>query len=512
METYSNPILKGFYPDPSIVRVNNDYYMVNSTFQYFPAIPIHHSTDLVNWEQIGYGISESEYLDLSNISDSHGIWASDISYYNGEFYIFATMRLNNPDPGTKAPLRKILVTKSKNPEGPYSKPIVLDIDSIDPSHFVDDDGTHYCITAPGITITKLNSDCSEIIEPPKNVWKGTGLRCAEGPHILKKDGYYYAILAEGGTGYGHQISVGRSKNLYGPYESSPYNPALTQKYENARLQRCGHGDLVQTQNGDWWAVYLCGRPNCGSFTTVGRETSLDSVTWTDDNWFIVNGPSDTAACPDLPKSSYTKIYKDDFDSERLNFIWEFVRNPHYDKLSLTERKGFLTIEGGEFDLSDIRSYNTILRREESHSYTAVTRLEFEPKSESAQSGITCYYGINNYIKCFITLRNSLPTVILEENRNGIITEINSLNLENYNNSAYIKVNVNKQERSFEISLNETEYIEVGTVKSCEFLSDEGVTIGKHHTGTLVGMFSICLDNSISSKAYFDFFDYSNTNK
>lgn len=509
MEKYSNPILKGFYPDPSIVRVNDDYYMVNSTFQYFPAIPIHHSRDLVHWEQIGFGISENDYLDLSNISDSHGIWASDISYYEGEFYIFATMRLNDPKPGTKSPLRKILFTKSKNPEGPYSRPVVLDIDSIDPSHFVDDDGTHYCISAPGITITKLSSDCTEIVEPPQNVWKGTGLRCAEGPHILKKDGYYYAILAEGGTGYGHQISVGRSKNLYGPYKSSPYNPTLTQTDENARLQRCGHGDLVQTQNGDWWAVYLCGRPNCGSFTTLGRETSLNSVTWTEDGWFKVNGPTDFADVPKLEACEFGKIYKDDFNSDKLELMWEFVRNPHYDKLSLTEKSGYLMLEGGEFDLNDVRSYNTITRREEEHNYTAEIKLDFVPQSEKTQSGITCYYGIHNYIKCYVTLRNSVVTAVLQENRNDVITELAAMPLENYNGSVYMGVTVSGQSRTFAIGYAPNDLKNLGEIENCEFLCDEGVTIGKHHTGTMVGMFSLCFDEDIISKAYFDYFDYRN---
>ena len=215
MSTYRNPIVRGFYPDPSIVRVGDDYYMVNSSFQYFPAIPIHHSKDLVHWELIGHVITENDYLPLNETSDSHGIWAPDISYFNGEFYVFATMRLNDPPENNTGKLRQTLFMKSKNPEGPYSKPVVLDIDCIDPSHFVDDDGTHYCVTAPGITITKLTDDCEAIAEPTTLVWPGTGLRCAEGPHILKKDGWYYAILAEGGTGFGHQISVGRAKNVMG---------------------------------------------------------------------------------------------------------------------------------------------------------------------------------------------------------------------------------------------------------------------------------------------------------
>ena len=510
MNTYQNPVVRGFFPDPSIVRVEDDYYMINSSFQYFPAIPIHHSKDLVHWEMIGHVITENDYLDLSEISDSHGIWACDISYHDGEFYIFATFRLNNPPENNTGKLRQTLFMKSKNPAGPYSKPVVLDIDSIDPSLFVDDDGSKYCISAPGITITKLTDDCTAIAEPTVTAWPGTGTRCPEGPHILKKDGWYYAILAEGGTGFGHQISVGRAKNIYGPYESSPINPALKQKDPNALLQRSGHGDLVQTQNGDWWVVYLCGRRNEGNYTTIGRETSLDKVTWTDDGWFIVNdgnGPSSINNAPEgLPWTEYEDVNFDDFDEDKLSLKWEFVRNPKTDKISLTKNKGYFTITAGEFDLDKRSSYNTLVRRETELTYTFSTKLEFEPFANGQQAGITCYYGINNYIKCCMIYDDGLKLRIYE-NRNTEKSIMGEVSLSNDTKTIFLKVRTLGQTREFFYSFDNETWILLGRCEKCYFLSDEGVTIGKHHTGTLVGFYAFNGDNEKTVDAKFDWVDY-----
>ena len=269
--TYHNPVQRGFFPDPSVIRVGNDYYMVNSSFQYFPAIPISHSRDMVHWHIIGHAITNPEWLDLSDIRDSHGIWAPDIEYVDGKYYIYVTLRLNADGKRDNNVMRRQLVMVSDRPEGPYSKPVCLEVDDIDPSLFVDDDGSRYMIIAKAAQAVPLTADGLAVAGPAKTAWEGTGERCSEGPHIMKKDGYYYAIVAEGGTGYGHGINVGRSKNFYGPYECSPYNPVMRQKDPAAPIQRAGHGKLVQDQNGQWWCYYLCGRPNEGNYTTVAES-------------------------------------------------------------------------------------------------------------------------------------------------------------------------------------------------------------------------------------------------
>lgn len=507
--TYSNPVQRGFFPDPSVIRVGEDYYMVNSTFQYFPAIPISHSKDLVHWRIIGHAIADNDYLDLSNIPDSHGIWAPDISYHNGKFYIFATLRLNGDGKRNNNVLRRQLMMVSDKPEGPYERPVCLEVDDIDPSHFIDDDGSHYMVIAAGAKLVKLSDDCTKVLEKPVVAWPGTGERCPEGPHIMKKDGYYYAIVAEGGTGYGHGINVARSKNLYGPYESSPYNPIMRQKDPTAKIQRAGHGKLVQTQNGDWWMAYLCGRPNEGNYTTVGRESALDPVRWTEDGWFVVNegnGPSTTQQAPDLDECIFERNTFDDFNQHKLALDWEFVRNPDNSAWSLTERKGYLRLWTTDGQLFERRAKNTVLRREQELSYTASTKLEFEPTKDGEQAGLTCYYSTATYARWSVCCEGGkkLQLVINRNNGEEVISTVDDIK----KGTIYLKVVVEKLTRTFYYSYDGEAWILGGKLENCIYLCDEGVPEDrKRHTGTLVGMYANNGGCGSRIAADFDWFKY-----
>ncbi|MEF9960838.1 MAG: glycoside hydrolase family 43 protein [Niameybacter sp.] len=506
---YHNPIQRGFFPDPSIVRVGEDYYMVNSTFQYFPAIAISHSRDLVHWQVIGHAITNNDDLDLSNIPDSHGIWAPDISYHDGKFYIFATLRLNGDGSRDNNVLRRQLMMVSENPEGPYSRPVSLEVDDIDPSHFIDDDGTHYMIIAAGAKIVKLSDDCTKVLSEPISAWEGTGERCSEGPHIMKKDGYYYAIVAEGGTGYGHGVNVGRSKNLLGPYENCPYNPVMRQTDPQASIQRAGHGKLVQTQKGDWWMVYLCGRPNQGNYTTVGRETALDPVSWTEDGWFIVNegkGPSTVQTVPDLEEYLFERSTLDGFDEEKLGLEWEFVRNPDNSAWSLAERKGHMRLWTRDGQLFERRAKNTLLRREQELSYTASTKLEFEPSKDGEQAGLTCYYSTATYVRWSLCYEGGrkLQLVINRNQGEEVIQTIDHVQL----GAIYLKVVVEKLTRSFYYSYDGENWTLGGVLENCIYLCDEGVPNDpKRHTGTLVGIYANNGGCGSRIPADFDWFKY-----
>jgi xylan 1,4-beta-xylosidase len=506
---YQNPVLTGFFPDPSIIRVGGEYYMANSTFEYFPAIVISHSRDLIHWEIIGHGINRHDYIDLTGIDDSHGFWAPDISYYQGTYYIFATLRLNGGPESPAKFFRRQVVLKSDRPEGPYSRPAFIDIDGIDPSHFVDDDGAHYMVLSSGAKIIRLNDACTEAVAAPVTLWEGTGARCPEGPHLLRKDGYYYLILAEGGTGYGHRISVARSRTLTGPYEPCPYNPVMTQTDPCAKIQRAGHGKLVQTQHGDWWMVYLCGRPNEGNFCTLGRETALDPVRWTDDGWFLVNegkGPSESQVAPNLPEQIDHETYFDDFNSEKLGLHWQFPRNPDNGAWSLTERPGYFRIWTGNADLGSKEARNVLLRREKHHHYRASLKLEFAPAGPGEQAGLVCYFGIHCFVKLFLTYEDGFKVKLIE-NRNDQVAclgEITGIG----RTAVYLKVAVTRQRREFYYSPDNQIWKLVGTVPDATFLSDEGVQIGKHHTGTMVGLYANNGGTGVRSAADFDWFDYS----
>ncbi len=488
--TYNNPVRRGFYPDPSVVRVGDDFYMVNSSFQYFPCIPISHSKDMVHWRTVGHAISNPEYLDLSEIWDSRGIWAPDIFYDEKEelFYITATMRLND----WENTARQQLIMKSKRPEGPYSKPVWLDINNIDPSLFFDDDGKKYMITAKAATAYELSGDCEKVIGGPRVAWAGTGERCAEGPHIMKRGGYYYAIIAEGGTGYGHGINVARSKELFGEYEVCPYNPVMRQLDHEKPIQRTGHGKLVDDGKGNWWAYYLCGRRNMGNYTTLGRETALDPVTWTDDGWFLINngnGPGEVQTAPDLPPfEGEGKEFSDDFDSGSLCLEWEFVRNPDHGYISLNkEKKSRLRLYTAPGNMYEVRAKNILVHRESELCYTADAAMEFDPL-EGTRAGMTCYYSTATYIRFNLTKRGGKRMIELVINRNNgeeLVAEA-----EIPAGKIYLRVKVDHQTRKFLYGFDGEKFAELGTVSPCTFLCDEGVPGDrKRHTGTMVGIFA-----------------------
>ncbi len=499
---YNNPVHRGFFPDPSVIRVGEDYYKVNSSFQYFPAIPISHSKDLVHWEIIGHAINDPAWLDLSETLDSRGIWAPDISYHDGKFYIFATLRHNSQD-ASVSPMRSQLVMFSDKPEGPYSKPVVLPVDDIDPSHFIDDDGRHYMVIAPAVTLVPLSDDCTEITGEIKQVWAGTGERCPEGPHIFKKDGFYYAVVAEGGTGYGHGINIARSRNLYGPYEECPYNPVLRQLDPDAPIQRSGHGKLVKTQNGEWWCTYLCGRPNGGKYTTIGRETALDPVHWTEDGWFIINdsSPSIEQDIPDLPVCEYDKNTYYDFSEEKLSLDWEWVRNP--DMSAVSFENNCLVIRAQKGHMYEVSAKNILLRREQELSFTADTEMLFEPSEEGQSAGLVCYYSTVSYIR-FGLCREGLELVINRNRGEERITLIRDISARRID----LKVVSKGQTRAFYYSLDGKNMQCAAGLKGCTFLCDEGVPEDrKRHTGTLTGIYALGGDTDKDEKAYFRYFRY-----
>ncbi|MBN1525778.1 MAG: glycoside hydrolase family 43 protein [Spirochaetales bacterium] len=509
---YHNPILRGFYPDPSIVRVHDDFFMVNSTFEYFPAIVISHSKDMVNWRTIGHALTRNDQIDLTGIEDSHGFWAPDISFHDGTFYIFVTLRLNgHVTESAGKTIRRQVVISSKNPGGPYSHPIFIDIDGIDPSHFIDDDGKHYIVLNPGARLVQLNDTCTASVGDPVTIWKGTGLPCPEAPHILKKDGWYYCILAEGGTGYDHQVSAARASKLLGPYEPSPYNPVMVQTDPSGMIQRAGHGKLIETQHGDWWMVYLCSRKNDGNFTTLGRETALDPVQWTNDGWFTVNngkGPSTKQICPNLPESSVPCFSLDDFDSTTLHSAWQFVRNPDNELWSLAARPGHLRLIAANAPLGSLHAKNILLRREQHFFFTATVKLQFNPSLPGHEAGLVAYHGRHCFIKIFLTFENGL-IIKAEENRNDISSLIGS-SIPLSKTTVYLQMLVTRQKRECLYSRDNHNWMSLGIVNDATFLSNEGVHIGKHHTGTLIGIYATDGETGERLIADFDWFKYIGT--
>jgi len=541
-KTFSNPVITGFFPDPSVVRIGEDYYCVHSTFEYFPGIVISHSKDLVHWKQIGHVFSKSEDLDLTKFLDGMGIWAPDISYYQGELYIFyCTVQLSK-DRSTnvrgnyciKQPyLPKTLDTNStqqshpgtskKNPpmELPdsWSKPVQLTDFGNDPSHFVDTNGDHYMLFAAGIPtgngtkIVKLNKECSKIVEGP--YWLETeGKKSApEGPHMFRKGDYYYLIMAaSGGLFPGHHMLVSRSKSVYGPFENSPYNPYLTQKNPNAINFHQGHGKIFQTQNGEWWTMVISQRWIQGvvkgqrrGISQLGRETSLERITWSEDGWPVANGgkgPQDTNSCPNLPYTPVFNASSDEFKDKKLGIQWVFRRNPIYSDFSLTEKKGSLRIYTGNFDIDTILGRNLIVQRERWLKFSATTKMTFQPLTKE-QAGLTCHYDTKTYVRLGLQRNeNGDLQLLLEERRYGKKTILNTVNSIK-KTTIYLRVVVNRLRREFFYSYDQKTWQNAGIVEDAAFLSDQG-TPNWGFMGMMVGVYSYNRGTKKRIPADFDF--------
>lgn len=492
-DMYHNPIRTGMFPDPSIVRVGEDYYMVNSSFIFFPCIPISHSKDLLHWDIIGYAITNPEWAGLDELEGGRGYWAPDISYDNGTFYIAATYRLN--DSGTV--YRKQIVVSSDKPEGPYCKPAVIEEDGIDPSIF-HEDGRHYMLLNRGARIFELSSDCREKISEASLLYYGDHKRAPEGPHLLKKDGYYYLFLAEGGTGPEHRITAARSRELMGNYEPCPYNPIMIQSDKKAALQRCGHGKPVCTQNGEWYMVYLCGRRLVDQYSILGRETALDPITWTKDEWPIVNnlnGPSVLQIKPNLPametvakadgKESLTEQVKA-FEAGMPKYLVT-PRTPEKDGIS--HKDGKLVLKGSRYPLSNLAARNILLRRQSDFCFRAEADFEVPRLNEAQEAGITCYYDENTWVCLFFSKEGDSYFLQVKEHIGKVDICHDKKVIDNPEGVKYtLGVETEYLRRRFY-------YCKMGEAKetleelSCVYyLCDEGVSIAKRFTGAMVGMY------------------------
>lgn len=417
-DDYLNPILAGFYPDPSICKAGNDYYLINSSFVYFPGIPIFKSQDLINWKQIGNVITRDDQADFSNMDISRGMFAPTIRYHNGTFYVICT----NVDQGGN------FIVTTKDPAGEWSKPIwIPEIDGIDPDLFFDDDDKVY-ITHNGpppnnitkhdghraIYIWEYNLTEQKIVSPQKLLING-GTDMAkkpvwiEAPHIIKKDDYYYLICAEGGTAYDHSEVVFKSQNIYGPYESYKNNPILTQRHLSKtrpnQISTTGHADFVETQNGEWWAVYLGCRPYEVDYYNTGRETFMLPVIWKD-GWPTFEKGNEAHPFvhkrPNLPLSSEKTVglsgnfeLQDNFDLDTLGIEWTFLRNPKGKWHAFED--GNLLLKPRKESIHEKVNASFIARRQQHLVFEASTKFTFKPSNTNQAAGLVAFQNENHYI-------------------------------------------------------------------------------------------------------------------
>lgn len=520
-----NPILPGFNPDPSIIRVGDDYYIATSTFEWFPGVQIYHSKDLVHWELIARPLKRVSQLDLRGVPDSCGVWAPCLSYAEGTFYLVYT--IVRTVKGMWRDMHNYLVT-TDDIGGEWSEPVYLNSVGHDPSLFHDDDGRKWLLNAEweyvngknvfnGIVIQEYDHKNKTLVGERRNIFKGTKLGFTEGPHLYKRNNYYYLLTAEGGTWYNHCVTLARSRNLFGPYEVHPRNPILTSKDDQGlTLQKAGHGDLVETQNGEWYLVHLCARPITEDRRCVmGRETAIQKVVWHDDNWLYLsdfsNRPSVQVEAPRFSMStSFSNLSKPSrirFDGDELDINFQTLRIPLNEEImSLKERKGYLRLKGHE-SLSSTHVQSLVARRQQSFCYLAETALEFNPESTRHLAGLVVYYNTENYYYLAFsyneTTGKNLRIITCNkgqmEEPTGLGVPLGDLV------RVGLRIVAEREWGQFYYSTDGKEWRPVGDRLDMSKLSDDFIG-GRSFTGTFIGL--CCQDLSGDGKyADFEYFEY-----
>ncbi len=435
-QSFTNPVLSGFYPDPTICKAGNDYYLVTSSFAYFPGLPIFHSKDLLNWQQIGHVLDRPEQLDLDGAGVSRGLFAPAITYHKGIFYLVCTLvdKLGN------------FVVTAKDPKGPWSNPVALpQIDGIDPSVFFDDNDSAYIVynSIPPENISLHNGHRSIRI----NSFDATNLKITSGnkiivnggtdmakkpvwieaPHILKKDGWYYLICAEGGTAYEHSEVVFRSKLVGGPYVSFEKNPILTQRHLDPQrsdpITTTGHADLVEGPGGKWWAVFLGCRPYEGDYYNTGRETFMAPVAWKD-GWPTIDlagdvvqysYPINATVNTGIERFNGNYNFHDDFNKAKLSVRYIFLRTKRTDwlhKEHVGNTGSRLLLDLQPETISGKANPSFVGFRQPHLKGYAATLLRFDPKASNEKAGLIIFQNEFHYYYLCRSIADGKPVVQL----------------------------------------------------------------------------------------------------
>lgn len=541
--TIQNPILRGFHPDPSIIRVGEDYYIATSTFEWWPGVRLHHSRDLKNWEQIEYPLSRLSQLDLRGVGASQGIWAPCLTYDQGTFYLVYTVvrsfYCNMYD------TENYLVT-SDNIHGPWSEPVALNNFGFDPSLFHDEDGRKYMVSmvtdhrvpkkyAGRLVLQEYDPEKKAMTGPVRDIYRGEKI-FLEGPHIYKRQGWYYLFAADTGTGEGHGQSVLRSRDIWGPYEmlkenhgeqreeNEAFSILTSRHHEDILLQKSGHGDLVETPGGEWYMVHLCGRAfadcnpaDAGRFPNsrrymMGRETAIQKILWREDGWPMLEAggttPQNEVPVPKevseevlCRKEAASPLVRDDFEEKALSLDYQSLRIPmdeHY--LSLSARPGWLRMYGRS-GLSSRFSQTLIARRMREYCMEASACVEFEPEVFKQMAGLIFLYDCDNYLYLHISRDEDVGkciTLLKAENKKyEYLTDYIPVREKE---ALYLKMETRNAITRFYYGYSEKDWQEIGPLINASFLSDEACGEG-WFTGAMIG---ICCQDMTGFGRYADF--------
>lgn len=536
-----NPILPGFHPDPCICKKGDDYYLAVSSFEWFPGIPVYHSKDLKNWELYTHILTDDQAVDLKKLPSAKGIWAPCLTYCEAEDMFYVVYGIMNSMNARYFDVDNYLI-RAKDIKGPWSRPVYLHSAGFDASLFHDNDGRKYIVSLewetregyekPGfICIVEYSPEKEAVIGYPKPLWRGgTDRGCIEAPHLTRRGDYYYIMCAEGGTGYNHCVTMGRSKNVWGPYEKDPMNPIVTSvpgdsnerqdpdhlkpKYYNpdSILQKSGHGSYVELPTGEVYLVHLCARPFVPELRcTLGRETAIQKMKWTEDGWLRMADGSNLAkelveesGLPEVPMPKLPEF--DDFDGDTLGSFYYAPRIMPEQFADVTARKGWVRIRGQESRTS-LNKVSLLARKLTSVHTRITTKMDFKPEVHQHSAGLIMYYDNMNYVNLrkyySETLGQSALSIIQLEN--GQKTEFLNTRIPVEDRPIYLRLYIEGRQSWFQWSYDGEAYTSIGRIFDTTKYSDEYCEYGEF-TGTFVGL--TCADRVLHQHyADFDFFEY-----
>lgn len=543
-EMIQNPIFPGFHPDPCMCRKGDDIYVVVSSNEWVPGLPIYHSKDMKHWELFSHALTNAEEPDLKKLPSAKGIWAPCLTYCEADDLFYLVYGVMNSMNARYFDVDNYLIT-AQDPKGPWSEPVYLHSMGFDASMFHDDDGKKYVVALewetrlayekPGpISIMEYDPETKQMVGTPKRIWRGgTDRGCIEAPHLTKHGDYYYIMCAEGGTGYYHCVTMGRAEKIMGPYEPDPCNPILTSnptvaneradwdhlktRYYNpdVKLQKAGHGSYVDLPNGETWMVFHVARPFVPELRcTLGRETAVQRMRWTEDGWLrTMSGsnlveefvqPSQLPAFPVTALPAY-----DDFDSQELGIGYYAPRIDPKTFVDLVSRPGWARLRGQESG-SSLHKVSLLARKLTSLHMTATTKMDFTPLTYQHTAGLILYYDNMNFLYLYKyyseTLGRSAIGVLELDNgtkREHHLMQGNRVPVED-GKDLYLRVGICGRDVQFSWSLDGEDYMEIGPVFDISKLSDEYSEYGEF-TGTFVGI--TCGDRMMHKHtADFDFFE------
>lgn len=523
-----NPILKGFNPDPSVCRVGDDYYLAVSTFEWYPGVQIYHSRDLENWQLVARPLNRAALLDMRGEPDSCGVWAPCLSFSGGVFWLcYSDVKRFD---GNFKDTHNYLTT-CETIDGHWSDPVYLNSSGFDPSLFHDDDGRKWLTNAVwdhrpdrtffyGIVLQEYSAEKRTLLGTRKRIFAGTELDCTEAPHLYKSGPYYYLITAEGGTGYGHAVTMARSRTIDGEFEADPAGPVVTSRDDpNWPLQRNGHADFVETQDGELYLVHLCGRPlDKTRLCPLGRETAIQRLKRTDNGWYrLENGghlPELEVDAPALALGdAVTVITNDEFETTELNSVYQWLRTPYPEMFySLRDNPGHLRLYGMESPGS-LFNQALIARRQTDFAFRASTVVDFSPENFQQLAGLICYYNSRKFHYLYISTDEQLGKHIgimsCEADRSLMVTyplQDQRVQLP-ADGLVWLRATVDHAELVFGWSDDGENWQDIPVKLDQSLLSDEaGMAGAEQFTGAFVGM---CCNDLTGSHKYadFEFFSY-----